>query len=38
VIAVRTGPFAAHCWLQTDLFLINESLDEARNFTPILVI
>lgn len=38
VIAVRVQPFAAHCWLQSDSLLVNETAEEARNFTPILVI
>ena len=38
VIGVRLNPFNAHCWVQCEGALINESLDEVRNFTPILVI
>ena len=38
VIGVRLNPFNAHCWVQCEEALINESLDEVRNFTPILVI
>lgn len=38
VIGVRLRPFAAHCWLQSGQVLINETVEEARNFTPILVI
>jgi hypothetical protein len=38
VIGVRLQPFAAHCWLQSGPVLINETLEEARNFTPILAI
>jgi hypothetical protein len=38
VIGVRLNPFNAHCWVQCGDTLVNESLDEVRNFTPILVI
>lgn len=38
VIGVRLQPFAAHCWLQSGPTLINETLEEARNFTPILIV
>ena len=38
VIAVRLRPFGAHCWIQSGTTLLNESLDEVRNFTPILVL
>jgi hypothetical protein len=38
VIGVRLQPFAAHCWLQSGPVLVNETVEEARNFTPILVV
>jgi hypothetical protein len=38
IFGVRTGPFAAHCWLQTRHHILTCAHDEARNFTPILVI
>ena len=38
VIAVRLQPFGAHCWVQHECTLVNESLDNVRNFTPILVV
>lgn len=38
VIAVRAQPFRAHCWVQCGRTLVNETLEEARNFTPILVV
>lgn len=38
IFGVRTSPFAAHCWLQTGDHVLSCAQDEARNFTPILVI
>lgn len=38
VIGVRVQPFAAHCWLQSGSILVNETVEEVRNFTPILVV
>ncbi|MGR4892718.1 lasso peptide biosynthesis B2 protein [Sphingopyxis sp. LARHCG72] len=38
IFGVRTGPFAAHCWLQAGGHVLTCAQDEARNFTPILVI
>lgn len=38
VFGVTLDPFRAHCWLQDDTLLLNESYDIARNFTPILVV
>lgn len=38
VVGVRLQPFAAHCWLQSNQLLVNESVEQVRNFTPILVI
>lgn len=38
IFGVRLNPFAAHCWVQCDDQLVNERLDEVRNFTPILVL
>lgn len=38
VIGVKLRPFAAHCWVQRDHLLLNERIDVARQFTPILVI
>lgn len=38
IFGVRTGPFAAHCWLQTRHHILTCAHDEARNFTPILII
>ena len=38
VIAVRAEPFSAHCWVQSDDRLLNEEIDHAASFEPILVV
>jgi len=38
VFAVRTEPFAAHCWLQWDRVAFNDHAEHASEFTPIMVI
>jgi len=38
VIAVKLGPFKAHAWVQCGDALINERVEIARLFTPILVL
>lgn len=38
VIAVRTAPFASHCWVETDNQLVNEQFDTISGFSPILVV
>lgn len=38
VIGVRTSPFSAHCWIQYDGLLLNESYDRASEFKPIMVL
>lgn len=37
VIGVRSHPFAAHCWVQSGGTVLNDNIDHARLFTPILV-
>lgn len=37
VIGAKLRPFAAHCWLQEQATVLNDRLDAARGFTPILV-
>lgn len=37
VIGTKLHPFAAHCWLQDRVTVLNDSLAAARGFTPILV-
>ncbi len=36
VIGVRMAPYGAHCWVQTREALLNEAVDYAASFTPIL--
>jgi hypothetical protein len=38
VMGVKLDPFAAHCWVQTDDRVANDSLEHVRGFTPILAI
>lgn len=38
VFGVRLDPFAAHCWVQTETVILNDAVDHARNFRPILVL
>ncbi|MGY4398806.1 hypothetical protein ACVWZA_004016 [Sphingomonas sp. UYAg733] len=38
VIGVRDQPFAAHCWVQTDAFILTDALAPIRELTPILSI
>lgn len=37
VFGVEAWPFAAHCWAQADDCVLNDALDHARAFAPILV-
>jgi len=36
IFAVRTGPFAAHCWLQSGHVVLNDTVDNVRSYTPIM--
>lgn len=38
VFGVEAWPFAAHCWVQSDDTVLNDALDHARSFSPILTI
>ena len=38
VFGVRTWPFAAHCWIQSDDQVLNDSLDRVLRYTPILTV
>lgn len=38
VIGVRMDPYGAHCWVQSKEALLNETVDYAASFTPILVV
>jgi len=31
-------PFQAHCWVQFEDHVLNDHLDNVRNFTPILIV
>lgn len=35
VFGVCPTPFSAHCWLQTDELILNDSFDHVSRFTPI---
>ena len=36
VFGVRARPFAAHCWVQYDSMVLNDSVEHVHSFTPIL--
>lgn len=38
VIGVKTRPFGAHSWVQSDTMVLNDQHDHVRQFTPILVV
>lgn len=38
VFGVSSLPFAAHCWLQNEVALLNDSYDRVSRFTPICVL
>lgn len=38
VLGVRMAPFAAHAWVQADDLVLNDTVDMASRYTPILVI
>ena len=38
VFGVRTYPFEAHCWVEHDGMILNDSLEHARTFTPIVAV
>jgi hypothetical protein len=38
VMGVKLNPFSAHCWVQHGDVILNEALDRAGAYTPILVI
>jgi hypothetical protein len=38
VFGVRTRPFAAHCWLQNDATVMNDTIETVAAFTPIMVV
>lgn len=38
VFGVQTRPFAAHCWLQLNGIVLNDTLDHVRRYAPIMVV
>jgi hypothetical protein len=38
VFGVTSEPFSAHCWVQVDELVVNDPLDRARLFTPIMTV
>ena len=38
MIGVRLRPFAAHCWVQSGRWLVNDQIDTIRTYTPILAV
>jgi hypothetical protein len=38
VFGVKTDPFYAHCWVQQDGYVFNDSPDFIKGFSPILVV
>jgi hypothetical protein len=38
VFGVQARPFAAHCWLQLGGFVLNDTLDHVKRYTPIMVV
>lgn len=38
VFGVRTAPFGAHCWVQSDDCVLNDTLDHVLRYVPIMAI
>jgi transglutaminase superfamily protein len=38
VFGVQSRPFAAHCWLQLDGVVLNDTVDHVKRYTPIMVV
>jgi hypothetical protein len=38
VFGVQARPFAAHCWLQHDGIVLNDTVDHVRRYTPIMIV
>ncbi len=38
VFGVQTRPFAAHCWLQLDGVVLNDTIEHVSGYTPIMVV
>lgn len=37
VFGVRTEPFSAHCWVQEGDWILNDTVERVRRYTPIMV-
>jgi hypothetical protein len=38
IFGVQARPFAAHCWLQLNGIVLNDTLDHVRRYAPIMVV
>ncbi|MEJ0038588.1 MAG: lasso peptide biosynthesis B2 protein [Gammaproteobacteria bacterium] len=38
VFGVQSRPFAAHCWLQLEGVVLNDTVDHVKRYTPIMVV
>jgi hypothetical protein len=38
VVGIEAAPFSAHCWVQSGLCALNETVHQARRHTPILAV
>jgi Transglutaminase-like superfamily len=38
IIAVRTSPFEAHCWVQSGNLVLNDTVSNVEEFSPILIL
>lgn len=38
VFAVRADPFEAHCWVQADAVVLNDTVERVASLHPIMVI
>jgi hypothetical protein len=38
VIGVRGDPFSAHAWVQYQNMVLNDTVEQIRNYSPILVL
>ena len=38
VFGVQSRPFAAHCWLQLEGVVLNDTIDHVKRYTPIMVV
>ena len=38
VFGIRLEPWAAHCWLQDGRYVVNEGIEEAASYTPVMAV